>query len=180
MRQLQEIEDRQTLGAKTWAADFLNREGESREFLGLWFESGAVHEAKKRRATQRRRRVSLVAVLCPQQVLEVLAVYHHQSTKHGKPDRNFEFIGEDKDRRKESLWRDTGIGSVLPGDTTWFLKYRYLRDTGIPKNPGQLSDAFETRHCGAAIAFETRHNPSCFCPSLPTSAGVGKTRVGEF
>jgi hypothetical protein len=39
-------------GATTWDADFLNREGESREFLGMWFASGAVHEAKKRRATQ--------------------------------------------------------------------------------------------------------------------------------
>jgi hypothetical protein len=39
-------------GATTWVVDFLNREGESREFLGLWFASGAVHEAKKRRATQ--------------------------------------------------------------------------------------------------------------------------------
>ena len=48
MRQLQETEDRQTPGATTWAADFLNREGERREFLDLWFASGAVHEAKKR------------------------------------------------------------------------------------------------------------------------------------
>jgi hypothetical protein len=30
-------------GATTWSADFLNREGESREFLGLWFASGAVY-----------------------------------------------------------------------------------------------------------------------------------------
>ena len=39
-------------GATTWSADFLNREGESREFLGLWFAPGAVYEAKKRRVTQ--------------------------------------------------------------------------------------------------------------------------------
>ena len=49
---LQEAENRQSPGATTWAADFLNRDGESRENLGLWFTSGAVHEAKKRRATQ--------------------------------------------------------------------------------------------------------------------------------
>jgi hypothetical protein len=36
----------------TWAAEFLLREGESREFLGLWITSGAIHEAKRRRATQ--------------------------------------------------------------------------------------------------------------------------------
>ena len=36
----------------TWAAEFLLREGESREFLGSWIRSGAVHEAKKRRAKQ--------------------------------------------------------------------------------------------------------------------------------
>ena len=34
--------------------------------------------------------------------------------KHGKADRNFEFIGEDKDRQLESLWKDTGIGNVFP------------------------------------------------------------------
>ena len=28
--------------------------------------------------------------------------------------RKFEFIGEDKDRQLESLWRETNIGSVLP------------------------------------------------------------------
>jgi hypothetical protein len=33
---------------------------------------------------------------------------------HGKAERNFEFIGEDKDRQLESLWKDTGIGDVLP------------------------------------------------------------------
>ena len=52
MIQLQEAENRQSPGATTWAADFLNRDGESRKFLGLWFASGAVHEAKTRRATQ--------------------------------------------------------------------------------------------------------------------------------
>jgi hypothetical protein len=38
--------------ATTWAAEFLLREGESREFLGSWINSNAVHEAKKRRAKQ--------------------------------------------------------------------------------------------------------------------------------
>jgi hypothetical protein len=52
MIQLQEAENRQSPGATTWAAYFLNREGESREFLGMWFASDAVHEAKKRRSTQ--------------------------------------------------------------------------------------------------------------------------------
>jgi hypothetical protein len=36
MLQLQEGEDRKTLAATTWAAEFLLREGDSREFLGLW------------------------------------------------------------------------------------------------------------------------------------------------
>jgi len=39
MRQLQETENRQTPGATTWEVDFLIREGESREFLDLWFAS---------------------------------------------------------------------------------------------------------------------------------------------
>jgi hypothetical protein len=38
--------------ATTWAAEFLLRDGESREFLGSWINSSAVHEAKKRRAKQ--------------------------------------------------------------------------------------------------------------------------------
>ena len=36
----------------TWAAEFLLREGESKEFLGSWIRSGAVPEAKKRRVKQ--------------------------------------------------------------------------------------------------------------------------------
>jgi hypothetical protein len=35
-------------------------------------------------------------------------------TKHGETKSNFEFIGEDKDRQLESLWRETNIGNVLP------------------------------------------------------------------
>jgi hypothetical protein len=35
-------------------------------------------------------------------------------TKHGEAQRDFEFIGEDKDRQLESLWRETKIGGVLP------------------------------------------------------------------
>jgi hypothetical protein len=33
-------------------------------------------------------------------------------TKHGEAKRDFEFIGEDKDR--QLLWRETKIGDVLP------------------------------------------------------------------
>jgi hypothetical protein len=33
--------------ATTWSAEFLLREGESRECLGSWINSSAVHEAKK-------------------------------------------------------------------------------------------------------------------------------------
>jgi hypothetical protein len=46
--QLQEAEDRKTPAATTWAAEFLLRAGKSKEFLGLWINSGAIHEAKKR------------------------------------------------------------------------------------------------------------------------------------
>jgi hypothetical protein len=35
-------------------------------------------------------------------------------TKHGEAMRNFEFIGEDKDRQLESLWKETNIGDVFP------------------------------------------------------------------
>ena len=40
-------------------------------------------------------------------------MYHHQNGET-KRDRNFEFIGEDKDRRLESFWRETKIGDILP------------------------------------------------------------------
>jgi hypothetical protein len=52
MIHLQKAENTRSPGATTWAADLLNRDGESREFSGLWFASDAVHEAKKRRVTQ--------------------------------------------------------------------------------------------------------------------------------
>ncbi len=34
-------------------------------------------------------------------------------TKFGEAERKFEFIGDDKDRQLESLWKDTEIGNVL-------------------------------------------------------------------
>jgi hypothetical protein len=34
-------------------------------------------------------------------------------TKHGEAKRNFEFIGGDKDKQLESLWKETNIGDVL-------------------------------------------------------------------
>ena len=52
MLQLQEAENWNKAAATTWAADFLLREGESRECLGSWINSSAVNEAKKRRAKQ--------------------------------------------------------------------------------------------------------------------------------
>ena len=50
--QLQEAENWNKPADTTWAAEFLLREGESRECLGSWINSSAVHEAKKRRAKQ--------------------------------------------------------------------------------------------------------------------------------
>jgi hypothetical protein len=52
MLQLQETDNWEKQAATTWAAEFLLREGESREFLVSWINSSAVHEAKKRRAKQ--------------------------------------------------------------------------------------------------------------------------------
>ena len=50
--QLQEAENWNKPADTTWAAEFLLREGESRECLGSWINSSVVHEAKKRRAKQ--------------------------------------------------------------------------------------------------------------------------------
>ena len=52
MIQLQEAENWNKPAATTWAAEFLLQEGESRECLGSWINSSAVHEAKTRRAKQ--------------------------------------------------------------------------------------------------------------------------------
>ena len=52
MLQLREEKNWKKPAATTWAAEFLLREGESRECLGSWINSSAVHEAKKRRAKQ--------------------------------------------------------------------------------------------------------------------------------
>ena len=52
MLQLQEMDTWGKPAATIWAAEFLRRDGESREFLGSWINSSAVHEAKKRRAKQ--------------------------------------------------------------------------------------------------------------------------------
>jgi hypothetical protein len=52
MLQLQETENWNKPAAATWAAEFLLREGESRECLGSWINSSAVHESKKRRDKQ--------------------------------------------------------------------------------------------------------------------------------
>ena len=52
MLQLQETDSWKKTATTTWAAEFLLRECESREFLGSWLHSSAVHEAKKRRTKQ--------------------------------------------------------------------------------------------------------------------------------
>ena len=52
MFQLQEADNWENPAATTWAAEFLLRDGESREFPGSWINSSAVNEAKKRRAKQ--------------------------------------------------------------------------------------------------------------------------------
>jgi len=52
MLQLQEMDNWGKPATTTWAAEFLLRDGESREFLGSWINSSAVHEAKKRRTKQ--------------------------------------------------------------------------------------------------------------------------------
>ena len=52
MLHLQETDNWARPTTTTWAAEFLLRDGESREFLGSWINSSAVHEAKKRRVKQ--------------------------------------------------------------------------------------------------------------------------------
>jgi hypothetical protein len=162
MLQLQEVEDRKTPAATVLAAEFLLREGESREFLGFWITSRVIHEAKRRRATQvitcsfpcgkwlhmigaraspgcelcKRERqdrketidnipaetvAHIKSAGCKAQKKSVIGAHNRcckyllgAISKHGEAKRDVEFIGEDKDRQLESLWRETRIGDVLP------------------------------------------------------------------
>jgi hypothetical protein len=185
MLQLQEVEDRKTPAATTWAAEFLLREGESREFLGLWITSGAYHEAKRRRATQVitcsfpcekwlhmiGARANPGCELCKrerQQRKEVIdniqaqTVQHIQSagskaqkksvigahnrcwkyllcaiTKHGEANRNFEFIGEHKNRQMESLWRERTLETFYHGRILRMKRKDYQSLARAPEMPGK-------------------------------------------
>ena len=44
----------------------------------------------------------------------MLEIFAGRYPNFGKAERKFEFIGDDKDRQLESLWKDTEIGNVLP------------------------------------------------------------------
>jgi len=162
MTQLQEAENRTSPAATTWAAEFLLRPGESREILGQWMSSSAIHENKQRRATQiitgsfpcgkwlhklyshvspfcelcRRERE---ASGCTTDNLPLETVAHIQSAgckaqkesvthahnscwkfllrsimEHGEAERDFLFLGEDKDKQLTTLWRDTEIEHLFP------------------------------------------------------------------
>jgi hypothetical protein len=53
-------------------------------------------------------------------------------SKNGEAKRDVEFIGEDKDRQLESLWRETRIGDVLPwGDVACMKRRGYLMLTRL-------------------------------------------------
>jgi hypothetical protein len=160
MLRLQEVEDRKTPAATTWAAGFLLRGEECREFLRSWITSGAIHEAKKRRATQvitcsfscgkwlhmiaarastgcelskreRQQRqeaidnipaetvTSIQSADCKAQKKSVIGAHNRcwkyvlgAISKQCEAKRDVKFIGEDKDRQLESLWRETRIGDV--------------------------------------------------------------------
>ena len=162
MTQLQESEDRTSPAATTWAAEFLLRPGESREILGQWISSNAIHENKKRRATQivtgsfpcrkwlhkLHSHISPFCELCrkereasgqPTDNLPLETVAHIQSAgckaqkqcvtqahnscwkfllrsimEHGEAERDFLFLGEDKDKQLTTLWRDAEVEEHFP------------------------------------------------------------------
>jgi len=118
--------------ATTWAAEFLIRVGKIREFLGLWMNSGAIHESRRRRATQVitcsfpcGKWLHMIGARasprwCKAQKKTVIGSHNRcleyilcTITKHGKAKRS-EFIWEDRDRQLESLWKERSIGDVLP------------------------------------------------------------------
>jgi hypothetical protein len=174
MLQLQEVEDRKTPAATTWAAEFLLREGASTEFLGLWITSGVIHEAKRRRATQvitcsvpcgkwlhmigaraspgcelckreRQHRKETIdnipaetvahiqRAVCKAQKKSIIGAHNRcwkyllgAISKLGEAKRDVKFIGDDKDRQLESLWRETRIGDVLAWEMLRMKRKGYL------------------------------------------------------
>ena len=88
----------------------------------MWITSGAIHEAKKRCATQIITcSFPFQSAGCKAQKKSVIGAHNRcwkyllgAISKHGEAKRDVEFIGEDKDRQLESLWRETRIGDVLP------------------------------------------------------------------
>jgi hypothetical protein len=75
MLQLQGADNWETPADTTWAAEFLLKDGESREFLGSWINSSAVHEAKKRRAKQ--------VITCSFPVMREVAAHDWSSYESG-------------------------------------------------------------------------------------------------
>jgi hypothetical protein len=122
MLQLQETEDRKTPAATTWAAEFLLTVGESREFLGLWVNSGAIHEAKRGRATQ----VITCSFRCGKwlHMIEARASprcelcrregRHGQEASEHLPEETVAHIQSAgcKAQKKASLGLTTGVGSI--------------------------------------------------------------------
>jgi hypothetical protein len=78
------------------------------------------------RGVKRKRRASLG-------VLEVSAI-----TKHGEAKRNFEFIGEYKDRQLESSWREMNIGIFSPWEDIADEAERLLAISKGGRNEGGL------------------------------------------
>jgi hypothetical protein len=54
--------------------------------------------------------------------------------KHGEAKRDVEFIGEDKGRQLESLWRETRIGDVLPWEDVADEAQRLLHINMVSRN----------------------------------------------
>jgi hypothetical protein len=74
-------------------------------------------------------------------VLEVSSLCHHQ----WEAKRDFEFIGEDRDRQLESLWRETKIGNVLPWEVIADEAERLSAISKIRKNAGMKVTTMESK-----------------------------------
>jgi hypothetical protein len=129
MLQLQETENRKTPAATTWVpaattwvAEFSLSVGESREFLRLWINSGAIHEANRRRATQ----VITCSFPCgkwqhmigaresPRCELCRREGRHGQEAIEHLPEETIHTfkVQDEKRKRRASLGLTTGVGSI--------------------------------------------------------------------
>jgi hypothetical protein len=125
--QLQEADNWEKPAATTWAAEFLLRDSESREFLcksGVrTLQKGENMDLKTTDVLPTETVAHIQSAGCKAQKTSVIGAHNRcwkyligAISTHGEATRDLEFIGGDKDKQLEKLWAETRIGNILPWD----------------------------------------------------------------